>query len=137
SLGLGKAMEVSGAARWLASGLLSACAESGPVVVMAVIYFLTVLLSELLSNNATAALMGTLAIEAAAQRGISARPLLVAVAIGASCAFATPIGYQTNLMVLNPGGYKFSDYVKVGLPLNFLCAVVALILIPLIWSFTL
>jgi di/tricarboxylate transporter len=59
------------------------------------------------------------------------------VAIAASCAFATPIGYQTNLMVLNPGGYKFSDYVKVGLPLNFLCCIVALILIPFFWSFKL
>jgi Trk K+ transport system NAD-binding subunit len=135
SLGLGKALESSGAAAWLAGGLLSACEGSSPVVVMAVIYILTVILSELLSNNATAALMGTLAIEAAVQRGISARPLLIAVAIAASCAFATPIGYQTNLMVLNPGGYKFSDYVKVGLPLNFICAVIAIIIIPLVWKF--
>jgi di/tricarboxylate transporter len=135
SLGLGKAMEASGAARWLASGLLAACEGSSPVTVMGAIYVLTVVLSELLSNNATAALMGTLAIEAAVQRGISARPLLIAVAIGASCAFATPIGYQTNLMVLNPGGYKFSDYVKVGLPLNFLCGFIAIVVIPLVWKF--
>lgn len=135
SLGIGKAMESSGAAKWLASGLLAACQDSGPVVVMAVIYLLTVLLSELLSNNATAALMGTLAIQAALQRGIDARPLLIAVAVASSCAFATPIGYQTNLMVLNPGGYRFADYMKVGLPLNLLCCVIALIIIPLVWKF--
>lgn len=135
SLGIGKAMESSGAAQWLASGLLAACRDWGPVVVMAVIYILTVLLSELLSNNATAALMGTLAVQAALQRGIDARPLLIAVAVASSCAFATPIGYQTNLMVLNPGGYRFADYMKVGLPLNILCCIIALIIIPLVWKF--
>ncbi|MGQ0634180.1 MAG: SLC13 family permease [Planctomycetaceae bacterium] len=135
ALGIGKAMETSGAAKWLASGLLSACADSGPVVVMAVLYLMTVILSELLSNNATAALMGTLAVQAALQRQIDARPFLIAVAIASSCAFATPIGYQTNLMVLNPGGYRFADYLKVGLPLNVLCFVIAVIVIPLVWSF--
>jgi di/tricarboxylate transporter len=135
SLGIGKALESSGAARWLAAGLLSVFDGAGPVVVLGAIYILTVLLSELLSNNATAALMGTLAIEAANQRGLDARPFLIAVAVAASCAFATPIGYQTNLMVLNPGGYKFRDYFKVGLPLDFLCFVVAIIVIPLVWKF--
>jgi di/tricarboxylate transporter len=135
ALGIGKAMESSGAAQWLASGMLSACEGLGPIGIMAVFYLLTVLLSELLSNNATAALMGTLAIQAALQRGIDARPLLVAVAIASSCAFATPIGYQTNLMVLNPGGYRFLDYVKVGLPLNLLCGIVSVIVIPLVWKF--
>src|SRR6185369_13128791 len=99
------------------------------------LYILTVLLSELLSNNATAALMGSLAVATAAQREIDPRPLLIAVAIGSSCAFATPIGYQTNLMVLNPGGYRFKDYVKVGLPLNFLCGIIAILIIPRVWKF--
>jgi di/tricarboxylate transporter len=135
SLGIGKAMESSGAAQWLASGLLGACEGSGPIILMAVIYLLTVILSELLSNNATAALMGTLAIQAAAQQEIDARPFLIAVAMASSCAFATPIGYQTNLMVLNPGGYRFVDYFKVGLPLNLLCFIVSIIVIPLVWKF--
>lgn len=135
SLGIGKAMESSGAAALMAEWLLKACSGSSPTVVMAVVYVLTVLLSELLSNNATAALMGTLAAQAALQSHVDARPMLIAVAIGSSCAFATPIGYQTNLMVLNPGGYKFSDYIKVGLPLDFLCFVVAILLIPLFWRF--
>lgn len=135
SLGMGKAMESSGAAKWLAAELLLLCRDSGPIVILAVIYLLTVFLSELLSNNATAALMGTLAVQAAAQRELDARPFLITVAIAASCAFATPIGYQTNLMVLNPGGYRFSDYLKVGLPLNFLCFVIAILVIPWVWSF--
>jgi di/tricarboxylate transporter len=135
SLGIGKAMESSGAAYWLASGILAGCRDFGPIVLMAVIYVLTVALSELLSNNATAALMGTLAIQAAAQQHINARPLLIAVAVASSCAFATPIGYQTNLMVLNPGGYRIMDYVKVGLPLDFLCFFVSVIVIPLFWKF--
>lgn len=135
SLGISKALESSGAAKLLANWLLSACQDSGPEVVLAVLYILTVLLSELLSNNATAALMGSLAVATAAQRGIDPRPLLIAVAIGSSCAFATPIGYQTNLMVLNPGGYRFKDYVKVGLPLNVLCAIIAILIIPRVWQF--
>src|SRR5262249_42018845 len=135
ALGIGKAMETSGAAEWLAGGLLGACRDSSPVTIMAVLYVLTVILSELLSNNATAALMGTLAVQTGAQRELDARPFLIAVAIASSCAFATPIGYQTNLMVLNPGGYRFADYVKVGLPLNFLCCIVALVLIPFFWHF--
>ncbi|MFN0050910.1 MAG: SLC13 family permease [Planctomycetales bacterium] len=135
SIGMGKAMEASGAAHWLAEELLALCHGSSPVVVMAVIYVLTVVLSELLNNNACAALMATLAIEAAVQQGVNARPMLIAVAIASSCAFATPIGYQTNLMVLNPGGYRFADYVKVGLPLNFLCGFVAVVIIPLVWKF--
>lgn len=135
ALGIGLALEKSGAAKWMAQGLLSACGNSHPIVVLAVIYFLTVVLSEFLSNNATAAMMGQLALAAAAEMDVHARPFLIGVAIASSCAFATPIGYQTNLMVLNPGGYRFIDYLKVGLPLNVLCMVIALILIPLIWGF--
>lgn len=135
SLGIGKAMQVSHADQFLAGKLLALFHDSGPVVILAVVYLLTMLLSELLSNNATAALMGSLAIATAQQRGIDARPFLIAVAVAASCAFATPIGYQTNLMVLNPGGYRFRDYVKVGLPLNLICFVIAIIVIPLVWKF--
>lgn len=135
SLGIGKAMQASHADQWLAEGLISACHGAPPVVVMAVLYVMTVILSELLSNNATAALMAGLAISTSQVLGVSARPMLIAVTIAASCAFATPIGYQTNLMVLNPGGYRFKDYIKVGLPLNFLCCIVSIIIIPLIWKF--
>ncbi len=137
ALGIGKALEVSGAASYIANSILGTVGSTNPVVILAVIYVLTVVLSEFLSNNATAAMMGSLALATAAQMNVNPRPFLIAVTIAASCAFASPIGYQTNLMVLNAGGYKFMDYVKVGLPLNFLCMIVALIVIPLAWTFEL
>lgn len=135
ALGIGKALEVSGAAIYIANSILGAVGSTNPVVILAVIYVLTVILSEFLSNNATAAMMGSLAIATASQMHVNARPFLIAVTIAASCAFASPIGYQTNLMVLNAGGYKFMDYVKVGLPLDVLCMIVALLIIPLAWAF--
>ena len=137
ALGLGKALEVSGAASYIANSILGTVGSTNPVVILAVIYVLTVVLSEFLSNNATAAMMGSLALATAAQMNVNPRPFLIAVTIAASCAFASPIGYQTNLMVLNAGGYKFMDYVKVGLPLNFLCMIIAIIVIPLAWTFEL
>ena len=135
ALGISKALETSGAAAWMAQGMLAIFRGAGPIVILAVIYFLTVVLSEFLSNNACAAMMGSLALATAAQLQVNPRPFLIAVAVASSCAFATPIGYQTNLMVLNAGGYRFSDYLKVGLPLNFLCMLVAVLLIPFFWSF--
>ena len=134
SLGIGQALEVSGAASWLATKLLAVSSPFGPVAVLATVYLLTMVLSELLSNSATAALMCTLAKSIALQQGLDARPLMIAIAISASCAFATPIGYQTNLMVMNPGGYRFRDYLKVGLPLDLICFIVAMIVIPLVWT---
>ncbi len=137
ALGIGKALEASGAASFIANSILGTVGTTNPVIILAVIYLLTVVLSEFLSNNATAAMMGSLAIATAAQMNVNPRPFLIAVTVAASCAFASPIGYQTNLMVLNAGGYKFMDYVKVGLPLNFLCMIIALIVIPLAWTFEL
>jgi di/tricarboxylate transporter len=133
ALGIGKGLESSGAAKLIAEGLLSFTQPFGYVAVLATVYLLTMLLSELLSNNACAAMMGSLAFAIAKAMDIDPRPLMIAVAIASSCAFATPIGYQTNLMVLNPGGYRFADYVRVGLPLNILCMIVAVILIPLVY----
>ena len=130
SLGIGKALEASGVAQWLAENLLSACAPFGRIAVLAAVYLLTMVLSELLSNGATAALMCTLVRQIAEQQGTPVLPLMIAVAISASCAFATPIGYQTNLMVMNPGGYRFIDYLKVGIPLDLICFIVSMIVIP-------
>ncbi|MFM7159089.1 MAG: SLC13 family permease [Planctomycetaceae bacterium] len=110
--------------------LLAACAPFGRIAVLASVYLLTMVLSELLSNGATAALMCTLVRQIAEQQGTPVLPLMIAVAIAASCAFATPIGYQTNLMVMNPGGYRFIDYLKVGIPLDLICFVVSMIVIP-------
>ncbi|MGG2362441.1 SLC13 family permease, partial [Salmonella enterica] len=88
-----------------ANSILGTVGSTSPVVILAVIYTLTLILSEFLSNNATAAMMGSLAIATASQMNVSPRPFLIAVTVAASCAFASPIGYQTNLMVLNAGGY--------------------------------
>lgn len=133
ALGVGKAMERSGAAEWLAGNAIGWVEPLGKVAVLSVIVFLTGVLTELLSNNACAAIMSTLALAAAKSTGIDPRPLLLAVAVTSSYGFATPLGYQTNLMVYGPGGYKFSDYLKVGIPLDIICWVLTILIIPLVW----
>jgi len=139
-LGAGLAMERTGAAAWLsqiALNLVENAVAPGyrPLLMLACIYLVTTILTEILSNNAAAAVMATLAIQLAATMEVSARPFLMAVAIAASASFATPIGYQTNTYVYGVGGYRISDFLKVGLPLNALVMVIALTLIPLIWAF--
>lgn len=134
-LGLGTAMETTGAARWLTTNLVSTLGALGPVVVLSGFYLLTSLLTEVMSNNATAVLMAALAIEAAAALGVDARPFLFAVAYAASASFMTPIGYQTNTMVFGIGQYQFGDFVRVGLPLNLLFWILATLFIPRFWGF--
>jgi di/tricarboxylate transporter len=97
------------------------------------VYLMTSVLTETVSNNAVAVVVTPIAISLAAAIGVDPRPLVVAVMVAASCSFATPIGYQTNTLIYGPGGYKFSDFLKVGLPLNLSIGVVAAILIPLFW----
>jgi di/tricarboxylate transporter len=97
------------------------------------IYLLTSVLTELVSNNAVAVVVTPIAIGLADAMGIDARPLVVAVMIAASASFATPIGYQTNTLVYGPGGYKFTDFMRVGIPLNLGVGVLASALIPVIW----
>ena len=97
------------------------------------VYYLTMVLTELVSNNAVAVIMAPIAIALAAAVGIDSRPLVIAVMIAASASFATPIGYQTNMLVYGPGGYKFSDFLKVGIPLNLSIGLLASLLIPMIW----
>ncbi|MBA7544313.1 hypothetical protein ES705_36665 [subsurface metagenome] len=96
---------------------------------------MTTVFTEIITNNAAAALIFPIAFSAASQMGVSPRPLFIAIAIAASASFATPIGYQTNLIVQGAGGYKFSDYFKVGLPLNLLFFIASIIIIPFFWSF--
>jgi len=133
ALGVGAALDSSGAAEWIATGVVGAFEPLGPIAVLAVFVVLTGLLTELLSNNATAAVMAVLALATAEKMGIAPQPLVIAVTLTASYGFATPIGYQTNLMVLNPGGYKFSDYLKVGIPLDLICWALTIALVPLVW----
>ena len=139
-LGMGVAMEETGASLFLANNLIGAVTgfvapEWQPYVMLACVYLLTNALTESLSNNAAAVLMATLAIGIAETLGVSMRPFLFAVAIAASASFATPIGYQTNTYVYGAGGYRFSDFTKAGLPLNIICFITSVCLIPLIWEF--
>jgi di/tricarboxylate transporter len=92
-------------------------------------------LTEVITNNAAAALAFPIAISAATHVNADPMPFVVAVAVGASAAFSTPFGYQTNMIVYGPGGYRFRDFVKVGLPLNIIIMIVALLIIPMVWRF--
>jgi di/tricarboxylate transporter len=130
SLTLGRAMESSGAAALVVDGVMHLVHGLSPMLVLAVIYLLTMVLTEFLSNNATAILLTPIAIGLAEGLGVDPRPFVVAVMVAASCAFATPIGYQTNTFVYNAGGYKFADFVRIGLPLNIIIWIAASSLIP-------
>ncbi len=134
-LALGSAMEVTGAARWMTTQVVASLGMLGPFIVLSAFYLLTSILTEVMSNNATAVLMAALAIEVAQAMGVDARPFLFAVAYAASASFMTPIGYQTNTMVFGVGQYQFSDFVRVGTPLNILFWLVASFLIPRFWAF--
>lgn len=134
-LPLGLALKQSGAADWLAGATLGRASAWGPMAVLAVIYIVTAVLTETMSNNAAAVLVAPIAISIAMNLGISPRPLLVAITFAASTSFATPVGYQTNTMVYTAGGYRFFDFAKVGMPLNLVFWGIAVWLIPRIWPF--
>jgi di/tricarboxylate transporter len=139
-LGLGLAMKETHTAEWLARELVQAAQhfvtpQNLPLVMLWLIFFLTICLTEVLSNNATAVMLVPIVITLAHEIGVSPRPFVIAVTVAASTAFAIPMGYQTHMMVYGPGGYRFSDFLKVGIPLNLICWVVSCLLIPHIWSF--
>jgi di/tricarboxylate transporter len=134
-LPLGLALETSGAASWLTARLLGPAMSYGPVAVLAVLYITTAVLTEAMSNNAAAVLLAPIAISVAGVMDFDPRPLLVAITFAASTSFATPVGYQTNTMVYAPGGYRFSDFSKLGIPLNLIFWVLAVLLIPRFWPF--
>ena len=131
---LGVAMESSGLAEMLATSVVDLVGGSGPWVMVCVFYLLTSILTEFFSNNATAVLLTPICLGIAPRIGMDPEPLLVSVMFAASACFATPIGYQTNMMVMGPGGYTFMDYVRVGVPMNVLLWIVASIAIPLMWG---
>jgi di/tricarboxylate transporter len=135
-LPLGVAMENTGLAERIGLAMGSLGEGSGPLLVLAVIYLVTALLSEIVSNNSTAVLMVPIAITAAGSMGLTPKPFIMAVAFAASSSFLTPMGYQTNAMVFGPGGYRFMDYVRAGAPVKLVFWIVSTLLIPVIWPFT-
>jgi di/tricarboxylate transporter len=134
-LTLGVAMENTGTAALLAGTVVASMGALGPVALVAAFYLLSSLLTEAMSNNATAVLLAPIAIATAASMGIDPRPLLMAVAFAASASFMTPMGYQTNVMIFSAGNLRFTDFVKVGGPLNVLFFIAATLLIPVFWAF--
>ncbi|MCZ7650670.1 MAG: SLC13 family permease [Thermoanaerobaculia bacterium] len=134
-LPLGIALQKSGAASLIAAAALDLVGGWGPVAVLAVFYLLTAVLTEFMSNNASAVLLAPIAITTAESMGIDPRPLLMAVTFAASTSFSTPVGYQTNAMVYNPGGYRYTDFLRTGVPLNLVFWLLAVIFIPRFWSF--
>lgn len=139
-LAMGMAMQHTGAAGWIAENIVNGVQHLVPnahqgIVMLACLYIVTSVLTEALSNNAVAALMAPIAIGVGINLGMDSRPFIIAVAFAASAAFATPIGYQTNTYVYGVGGYRFSDFMKIGLPLNALCFTIAMIVIPRVWPF--
>jgi di/tricarboxylate transporter len=134
-LPLGLAMESSGAAGKVVEGALHFLPGNDPWIALIVIYGVTAVMTEFITNNATAVLMTPLAIVLAAKLGVSPAPFLVAVAFAASTSFSTPIGYQTNTMVYGAGGYVFADFLRVGIPLNLLFWAVSAWAIPRLFPF--
>lgn len=132
-LGVGAALQSSGAVGLIADALSPVMLSLPPFFVVLAVYLLSSLLTELVSNNAVAVVMTPIAIGLASALGVDARPLVVAVMVAASASFATPIGYQTNTLVYGPGGYKFSDFLKFGVPLNLSLAPIVSFVIPFIW----
>jgi di/tricarboxylate transporter len=135
TIALGVAMEKTGASRLYAEKFLLLFQGLGPTAILCGILLLTSASTQLLSNNATAVLLVPIALSTALALGVNPKPFILAVCFGASACFATPIGYQTNLLVFGPGGYRFNDYLKLGIPLNLLVLIMGTLFIPLIWPF--
>ncbi len=135
TIALGTAMDQTGTSRYFAELFLQALQGWPPTLILGGIILLTSISTQVLSNNATAVLLLPIAISTALGLGVNPKPFIMAVCFGASACFATPIGYQTNLLVYGPGGYRFSDYMKLGIPLNLMVIIGGTLLVPVFWPF--
>lgn len=135
TIALGAGMQKSGASQLYAETFISLFADFSPTIILGAIVLLTSICTQILSNNATAVLLLPIAISTALGIGVDPKPFIVGICFGASACFATPVGYQTNLMVYGPGGYSFMDYMKLGIPLNIFVVVASTLLIPYFWPF--
>jgi di/tricarboxylate transporter len=134
SFAFGTAIENTGLAAVVAGGISSVFGGFGSHAVLLGVVLATVTLTELVTNNAEAALMFPIGIEAARTLELDPRSFAIAIAVSASCSFLTPIGYQTNTMVYGPGGYRFTDYVRLGFPLTIVMMVMIVIMVPIVWG---
>lgn len=139
-LALGQAMDSTGASILIAETMTDMVRSFAPehmqtILMLALIYFITSVFTEFLSNNAAVALMVPIALGIAATLGVDPRPFVIGTCVAASASFATPIGYQTNTYVYGVGGYRFYDFTKVGLPLNIICMIVTIVVVPMVWEF--
>jgi di/tricarboxylate transporter len=132
---LSVAMQTTGAAALLADGLVSIVGDSGPRVLLAGLFVLSAIMGQVISNTATSLIVIPIAVVAAQQMGISIQPVLMCVCIACAGAFLTPVATPTNLMVMEPGAYKFTDYWKLGLPMLIWFFIIAVFLVPMIWPF--
>ena len=139
-LALGLAMNSTGASLLIAESLTNVVRSVAPahlqaVIMLALLYLITSIFTEFLSNNAAVALMVPIALGIAVTLGVDPRPFVVGCCIASSASFATPIGYQTNTYVYGVGGYRFTDFTRVGLPLNLICMTVTIFVVPIFWKF--
>jgi di/tricarboxylate transporter len=134
SFALGRALQVTGAAALIAQAVID-LASDNPWLVLACVYLMTSALTEIITNNAVAVLMFPIVMATAQNLEVNHLPFVIAVMMGASASFATPIGYQTNLMVYGPGGYRFGDYLRIGVPLNLVVGIITVLIIPMVWPF--
>jgi di/tricarboxylate transporter len=134
-LPLGIAMQQTGAARFIAETVVNLVGGFGPLAIMAGLFILAALASQVMPNPAVAVLLAPIALSTAADLGISPYPLMMAVAVSASAAFLSPVGHSANILIMGPGGYRFSDYVKVGAPLTLVVLIVVLLVMPIFWPF--
>ena len=132
-LGIGIALDRSGAVQLIVDAIAPSLRGLSPWVTLVCVYALTTVLTELVTNNAVAVVMTPIAIALGQSLGLDPRPLVVAVMVGASASFATPIGYQTNTLVYGPGGYRFTDFMRIGIPMNMIFGISTCLLIPLFW----
>ena len=135
AFGFGAALEESGLVAIIADGVVNRVDIWGPIAVLIGVYLVTSLFTEVVTNNAAAAIMFPFVLSLSQLMEVSPRPFVIVIALAASASFVTPLGYQTNLMVYGPGGYKFTDFVRVGLPLNILLMITAALIVPVMWPF--
>jgi len=135
ALGLGRALTESGAAHNIATALVDGVGASQPMLLLVIVYVVAMIFTEMVTNNAVAAMLLPLAVAVATTAGHDPRPFIMAIGLAASLTFLTPIGYQTNLIVMGPGGYRPLDYLRIGGPLAAIVATTAIVLIPVVWPF--